>query len=370
MFVVSGNADKCRNLEEYYFNTEGSENISPQNILVASPEILLSTDGLSITPYKKVISIREYQTDRGAIDIVYITDNAEIILVETKLLKNPESHRAVVAQAIDYAKAFSEEGLDSVKEKIKKASLNFDIFENREYYEAIIHRNIINGNYQVLIVGDNIHPNILGMLESIQSAPHLSFTINAVSLNPYRLNSSELVFHTRIESKTIEIERSVISIEIVKDGEVKIDSSVPEKKRKGNKPRITEEIYFNNIEDGSYVEPVRKLCSEIRKRNGTIEWGTVGFSGGFYKENRRVSLIWVYDSWLNILTEKVRRTYGILDEAYDRYLMTLKKSEYIYERVIVPNRSAVKFVEIDQSDFEFVMTATLALMDELLNIDY
>lgn len=365
MFVISENADKYRHLKEFYFNTEGTENISPQIILAAHPEILLSTEGLNVAQFEEVVSVREYQTSRGAIDIVFITDRAELFLVETKLLKNPEAHRIVVAQAIDYAKAFSEEEIDTLKDKIKKLNLDLNIFKNREYYEAILQQNIANGNYQVLIVGDNIHPNILGMMESIQSAPHLSFTLNAISLNPHKLNEDEIILNTRIESRTIEIERSVISIEISRNGEIKIDSSVPDKKRKGNKPRITEETYFNNLEDADYLEAVRKVCKEIRKRNGTIEWGTVGFSAGYYSEKRRISLIWVYDSWFNILTEKVRRSYGISDDIYHSYLNTLKESEYIYERIIVPNKAAVNFKDIDLSDFDIVISATLKLMDEL-----
>jgi len=365
MFLISADANECLGLAEFYFSNEGTDLLSPQYILAKHPEILLSTEGLNIMPHKDVVSVREYPTSRGFIDILYVTDNAEIILVETKLFKNPESHRTVVAQAIDYAKAFSEEEVSSLKNKLQKLGADLNFFENVEYYEAIIHQNIVNGNYQVLIVGDRIHSNILGMLDSIQSAPHLSFTVSAISLNPFRLNKNEIVLSSRIESKTNEIERSVISIEILKNGNVKIDSSIPDKKRKGNKPRITEETYFNNLEDPSYIEPIRHLCSEIRKRNGTIDWGTIGFSGGYYSENRRVSLIWVYDSWFNILSDKVRGSYGITDDVYNQYLATLKKSAYLYEQVIVPNKAAVSFSNIQHADFQVTVDATLDLMDKL-----
>jgi hypothetical protein len=367
MFVVGTDSEKCRRLDEFYFSTEGSEKLSPQYILAKYPEILLSTKDLNVSPFEKAISVREYSTNRGPIDIVYITDNAEILLVETKLLKNPESHRTVVAQAIDYAKAFAEESLDSLRLKLRKANVDLEIFNNQDYYESILHQNIINGNYQVLIVGDTIHPNILGMVESIQSAPHLAFTLNAVSLNPYSISNEEIVLNPSIEAKTVEVERSVISIEILNDGEVKINSSVPEKKHQGNKPRITEEIYLNNLEDDSYIDIIKELWREIENRGGTIDWGTVGFSGGFHQDNRRISLIWVYTAHFNILTDRMRRTYGISEEIYQEYLSALKESDSIYRQLIVPNKGQASFSSIDHEDFSVLVKATIHLMDKLLD---
>lgn len=366
MFVIGVDTEKCSSLEGFHFSSEGTEKLSPQYILHKFPEILLSTEDLSISPFEKVISIREYGTSRGSIDIVYITDHAEIFLVETKLLRNSESHRTVVAQAIDYAKAFSEESLDSLSSKMKKTNQSLDIFENQEYYESILHQNVVNGNYQVLIVGDNIHPNILGMVESIQSAPHLAFTINAISLNPYSLNGDEIILFPRLITRTIEIERSVISIEVTKDGEIKVGSSVPEKKGQGNKPKITGETFLNNLDDTSYIEAIKHLWKEIEKRGGTIDWGTAGFSAGYHEGKRRVSLIWVYDYYFNILSERVRQSYGLSDELYNEYLKRLKESELIYEKIVVPNKASAHFDQIDVKGFIIVVDATLDLMDKLM----
>lgn len=367
MFLINLREDNCVELQPYSFRTESQGRESIQYILASNPEILLSTDGLNISPHEKVLSVREYQTNRGPIDIVFVTDNADIILVETKLLKNPESHRTVVAQAIDYAKSFSEENIESLKDKFKKKDSDLNIFTNKNYYESILEKNIKSGNYQVLIVGDTVHPNVLGMIDSIQSAPHLAFTLNAISINPFILNNNNIMLNARIESKTNEIERSVISIEIINNNELKIDSSTPEKERKGNKPIITEEIYLNNIENTSYVEEIRKCWNEIEKRGGTIEWGTVGFSGGFYLENKRISLIWVYDSWFNILTKKMKNNIGIItEEQYNQYLDKLKESEYLYEKIVVPNKSEVHFDKIDHKDFKIALEAMIDLMEDLM----
>jgi len=366
VFKLSEKNNGCVEIQPFEFRTEGSEFLSPQVLLQKYPEILLSIDEIDISPYEQIISVREYSTSRGSIDIVYITDNADIVLVETKLLKNPESHRTVVAQAIDYAKAFSEEKLDDLKNKFNRKGANLNIFSDKEYYESVLEQNIKNGNYQVLIVGDKVHPNILGMIESIQSAPHLAFTLYGVSLNPFILENNALIIDARVETKTNEVERSVISIEILDNREIKVDSATPEKKRKGNKPKISEEIYLNNLEDDSYIEKIRNLWHEIEKRNGTIEWGSVGFSAGYYIGKRRISLIWIYDSSFNILTKRMKTSYEIIsDENYNSYIETLKESPYIYTNIVVANKSEVSFKQIEHKDFDIAMRAALDLFDKL-----
>jgi len=363
MYFYNKSEGKCTDLDKYKFKYEDSV----QQILGENSQILLAINELNIPPYDGNVSIREYPTARGPVDIVYITDNGDIILVETKLLKNPESHRTVVAQAIDYAKAFSEEDINSIKNKINNKNKDYSLLQNNKDFESILNKNLLNGNYQVLIVGDEIHPNILGMVESIQSAPHLAFTLSAISLNPFLLDGNVILF-PKIESKTVEIERSVISIEILKNNEVKIDSSSPEKESKGNKPKTTEEEYIKSLEKPEFLNSLKHLWKEMKRMGGTIDWGTLGFSGGYRINNKRISLIWGYGRWINILTRKVRNNYtNITDKQYNKYLEKLRESEYIYENIIVPNKSEVHFEYISVEDFEIVIDATLLLMKEMMD---
>lgn len=47
---------------------------------------------------------REIGTAAGSIDNLYVSPKGSLTIVETKLWKNPDKHRTVVAQIIDYAK--------------------------------------------------------------------------------------------------------------------------------------------------------------------------------------------------------------------------------------------------------------------------
>ena len=80
-----------------------------------------------VQSYDNLFAKTEYPTQRGSIDIVVVNSHADIFLIETKLFRNPESHRVVVAQAIDYAKSFSEE---NSKTLIKK-------FDNSNYFNKL-----------------------------------------------------------------------------------------------------------------------------------------------------------------------------------------------------------------------------------------
>lgn len=59
--------------------------------------------------YKAVCPLcMELNTGAGPIDIVYITPQGRLVLVETKLWRNPEARRKVIAQILDYAKELAQ----------------------------------------------------------------------------------------------------------------------------------------------------------------------------------------------------------------------------------------------------------------------
>src|SRR5262249_41666161 len=61
---------------------------------------------------------RELETGRGPLDNLYVSAQGGLTLVETKLWKNPEKHRTVVAQIIDYAKELASWDYDELCEAV------------------------------------------------------------------------------------------------------------------------------------------------------------------------------------------------------------------------------------------------------------
>ena len=74
-----------------------------QELLYRHPEIL-PVDEFDDTFSPPIPIGREISTGRGPIDNLYVSPDGGLTFVETKLWKNPEKHRTVVAQIIDYAK--------------------------------------------------------------------------------------------------------------------------------------------------------------------------------------------------------------------------------------------------------------------------
>ena len=92
-----------------------------QDLIFDHPEIL-PVDEFDET-FSPLIPIgREVGTRSGSIDNLYISPLGRLTIVETKLWKNSEKHRTVVAQIIDYAKEVSKWNYKQLSEAVLKAS--------------------------------------------------------------------------------------------------------------------------------------------------------------------------------------------------------------------------------------------------------
>ena len=92
-----------------------------QDLLERHPELLPIED---IEPaFAPLISIgREIGTAVGSIDNLFINPDGYVTLVETKLWRNPEARRQVVAQIIDYAKELSQWDYELLDAQVRGAA--------------------------------------------------------------------------------------------------------------------------------------------------------------------------------------------------------------------------------------------------------
>ncbi len=374
IFTLDKNTFSLSELDSHRFKNEGYDKISPQEIIAQFPQLILSVPELETPNFETNFVAREFSTRRGPIDIVVITENADIVLIETKLLRNPESHRTVVAQAIDYAKAFTELDVENIKSQLLKSSnssysdgkLVEETFR-QDLFCAALDRNIKTGNYKIVIAGDEIHTNILGMVESIQSAPHLAFTVFLVELAPHDLNENNITFHPRVVANTTEIERSVIRLEIDhKSGTHTIESSIPQKERKGSKPTVTPDEYIDSLSKPEFSKPMRQFWKEWENIGGDIRFGTVGLSSRININGTRVSIQYIYDNRIALISDKWRKTCKIEDDTYERYKSSLKDSVPIAYDYLVGNKVEISFDKLNQEDLNGILNAAIEMARELL----
>lgn len=351
-YILNTIDESLTSLDNYKFLSEGNHRISPQIILAKHPELLTDLIDLDLGDVQIPFIVRELSTSSGSIDILYITSNSDIVLVETKLFRNPEAHRVVVAQCIDYIKALSKASADQILDKAIQSPYSDKGFKPDDFFYAAVRKNLTTGNFKVVITGDKIHPNILEMVDSIQSAPHLSFSIYLIELQPKFYTDDIIYLNPRCIAQTLEVERSVIRLEISKTGDVTIESSIPEKESKGTRPILSEEEYLNNIEKPEFVPIVTDFLKEWRSRGGDVRFGTVGFSAGMVMGDKRIPIQFVYQSMIASLSEKWRISYGISDDNYYRYKEYFKeKLPEIYDKYIIGSRSEIKFAELNEDEF-------------------
>jgi hypothetical protein len=113
------------------------------------------------------------------VDNLYVTREGDLVLVETKLYRNPEARREVIGQVIEYAKDLSElayEDLDSAVKKaerpdgskrrveiglfsiVQEAGTGSDLSASA-FIDAVT-RNLQQGRFVLLIVADGIHSSL------------------------------------------------------------------------------------------------------------------------------------------------------------------------------------------------------------------
>jgi hypothetical protein len=197
-----------------------------QKLLFDCPECLPIGE---IEPgFGPLVSIcRELPTRHGPVDNLFMTGSGDIVIVEAKLWRNPQSRREVVAQALDYASCLFEMTYEQLEAAILKAALGRSpkpqgVYELFREYEALpepqfidaVSRNLRRGRIVVLVVGDGIRSETERLAAALQSHAGFHFTFALVELAVFRtpIDGSFLVL-PRTLARTVMIERGIVRIE-------------------------------------------------------------------------------------------------------------------------------------------------------------
>jgi hypothetical protein len=364
-YLISKNEKKISRIPDEYVFTKENE---IQEILANSPKIVLDIPELELEETEIVASCREFPTSSGNIDVLYLTSAGEIVIVETKLIKNPEATRTVVAQVVDYVKSLTgikvEEFLGKLNQR-KILDSKFEIGENLKYQ---ISQNLRTGYFKVVILGDFINPNILGMVESIQAAPHLAFSIFMVEINAIDFGEEVSLFPI-VVANTLEVERSVIRLEISHlTQEVVITSEVPSKENKGNKPKKSWEQYIETIDPKEFAIKIDSFKNEWEKEfPNSISMGAVGFSAGAILGKKRIPIQYVYNNRLEVISSAEQRKYNMPDQIFKEYQEEMKAVPRIFDEFIVGGKKFVFFEILSESELEIIFKAAINLARKLKN---
>ena len=217
LVIQKHNVKSLERLEEF-------SELMIQNLVFTNPECLPISD--IDESYNPLIPIcKELRTQVGSLDILMATPNGDLAIVETKLWRNPEARRKVVAQIIDYANEVSNWTYEDMQRelnrnlktkgnilyKILKDNYPDDTLRESEFVDNIS-RNLNKGKFLLLIVGDGIKEGAASITEFLSTSGQLNFVFGMVELTIYTLNSEEQIILPRTIAKTVEIQK--INIEL------------------------------------------------------------------------------------------------------------------------------------------------------------
>jgi len=163
----------------------------------------------------------EMTTGSGPIDIVYVTPQGRIVIVETKLWRNPDARRKVVGQILDYAKELSRWTFSDLQREVsrrtgikgnapfKLISQRIDAVDEATFVDGVS-KSLKRGDFMLLIAGDGIRQDAQGIVQFLQEAGHLRFILSLLEIAVYKHTEKEyFIIQPRILAKTKIIERTL-----------------------------------------------------------------------------------------------------------------------------------------------------------------
>ncbi len=162
----------------------------------------------------------ELNTNAGPLDILMASPNGELCIIETKLWKNPEARRKVIAQILDYAKEISSWTYEDLQREINrnlksKGNQLYEICKNQHEELVIseadfidsVSRNLSKGRFLLLIVGDGIKEGAIGITEFLSNTAHMNFSFGMIELNVYEAENLGTLILPKTIVKTVEVQK-------------------------------------------------------------------------------------------------------------------------------------------------------------------
>ncbi len=327
----------------------------------------------------KIISLgREINSGAGYIDILLLTSDADIIIVETKLWRNPEKSRTVLAQVIDYAKEISNWGYDDLNDAIITSQRNQKLektlslreiinkeFANQDQTDFIdvLIQNLDQSNLKLSIIGDKISPNLLLLSDTIQGSPGMNFTLSLIEMKLFKYND-EILLIPDIIGKTREVTRGVVKVKYEKEKpKVDIKYLEAEKKQKSKTDKTT---FLSECPDD--ISPILESCIDEWQSNKDLQiyWGVSGLSVRKQIDGKWTTIIDIYPYSISMIVDTLANSCKIPDEIYNEYLEVLFSIDGLKSAYSAKKRY-IKYNSMSTEDIEIMMEAVGKLIEKSIN---
>ena len=232
--------DRRIELEKIRFQMREYDEAWLQALLHEHPSLLPVGD---VEPeFGGLISLgREINVGGVYVDNLFINSRGYITIVETKLWRNPEAMRGVVAQMLDYAGKISRWSFEDFNKAVSKANQGKSLLqivseggqwdpESEIAFVDAVNRYLPLGRFLLMVVGDGIRHNVEQMLGNLNRSPHLRFAFAMAEMQVFKTvyNGQEIrAIFPQIRVKTAEVVRGVVEIKVTQEVPgVKVETSV------------------------------------------------------------------------------------------------------------------------------------------------
>jgi len=178
---------------------------------------------------------------QGFIDNLFVTNDAHLVLVETKLYRNPEGIREVVAQTFQYGAAINAMSLMQLEGCLRKGQRQGNALAPEETirgrvqaqagagesaglvedFEDRLETHIRTGELLYLIVGDGVHASVERITHWLnQSGGGAPYKFGLIELRFFKAGNGGTVVIPRTLLRTKEVSRHVVLVNVRGPGEV------------------------------------------------------------------------------------------------------------------------------------------------------
>jgi len=315
-----------------------------QDLLDRAPQLLPIRDVDERVDVPLTSLGREVATPAGPIDNLFISRNGYLVVVETKLWRNPEARRQVVAQLIDYAAQLRRWRYADIDNVVREGArtrgrtlwevVSPEGIEEPEWVDRVS-ENLARGRMTLLVVGDGIRSEAEALADLVGNRPDFHFRLALVEMRVFRLASGDQVVIPATLARTSEIERAVVRIE--QGGGVTVE--MPTTVATGSRRVLSEEVLRDELRrqpNGAVAAQVAERLLQLLEAPFQIAWGSGSFAvkvpdpGG---SGRLLSLcvvastatLYAYVSWLR---EQLTELWGdkvLVNRVSEAHIAVLRK---------------------------------------------
>jgi hypothetical protein len=164
---------------------------------------------------------RELATDAGRIDILYVTPKGDLVIVETKLWRNPQARREVIGQILNYASELSRWTYEDLQRMLashlkRPGNALYDLVRERhsdvdeKTFCDNVARSLRLGQFLLLVVGDGIQEGARQIADFLVDKSSLAFHLGMVDMEAYEIPDLGRLIVPRIQVRTEVIRRFVL----------------------------------------------------------------------------------------------------------------------------------------------------------------